>query len=201
MTLQSTLSLAKQNLQNTLATAESFWAFCGIDDDYVADDLDPNPTPEEILVVKIAAAAERIYLDGLPRPKDAENNPTDNYTKEEFATYHPCVVIFTAEENGLTINVDGGENQASGSLKARFYAIIAEEYNMFGGEPTAEAKSAFEDSVGLIMNELHDMSLLQLGYLSCRRIALSWLKWGDPRQTPIDGCRMGAELLIDWSGM
>ena len=186
MTLQSTLSLAKENFRLTLAAAESVQSFCGVTQGGQGG--------------RVEETLERIYLDGLPRPADVEGNPTDTYTKEEFAAYHPCVVIFTDEENGLTIDVAGGENQAGGSLKARFYAIIAEE-DTLGGEPTAEAKSAFEESIGLIMNELHDLSLLNLGWLNCRRIALSWLKWGDPRQTPIDGCRMGAELSIDWSGM
>jgi hypothetical protein len=186
MTLQSTLSLAKENFRQTLAGAASFWSFCG-----VADMMEPAP-PEQ----KTDAAIQHIYLEGLPRPADG----ADSYAKNEFAAYHPCAVIFTNEENGLSLDVYSAEHQATGALKARFYAIVPPQ-DVSENEPTADAKAAFEDSIGLIINELHDLALEGQAALAMTKISLARGPfWYDPKETPVSGCRMGAELSIEWCG-
>jgi len=131
----------------------------------------------------------------MPRPAG------DSYTLEEFAAYHPCAVIFTAEENGYSKEVWSDANIASGALKLRLYAIRPVE-DVSGGEPDADAAAAFEDSVGLILDELYTLAVAGQSSLVFNKIdVVHGPFWYDPRETPIIGCRQGVELSISWSGM
>ena len=199
MPYYSTLSLAKENFRQMLAKAESFWDFCGITDESVTP-TGGHPSPSELITLKIAAALEHIFIDGLPRPQDAFGNPIDAYDPTTFTAYHPCAIVFTADQNGLTLEVFEHGEQATGHLKLRLYDLLSAA-DTFGDEPTATAKNGFEESVGLVMDELRSMAL-QIGYMVFHKLALeSGPEWFDPREAKVSGCRIRANLAIEWSGI
>ncbi len=172
------LNLAKEHLRTMLAAVTAFQTLVDADD--------------------AIEAAESIHYDGLPRPAGPENT----YLEEEFESYHPCAILFTAPAGGFR-KVVYNDTQASGKLIIRIYKM-ADAEEVVDGEPTAAEKTEFEDELGGIIDGLFDLALApQVGHLALGEISLvEGPYWYAPKQGTLEyGVRFGADLEVTWLGM
>lgn len=142
-----------------------------------------------------AAALLKIHHEGLPPPAD---NAAE-HTRAELVGYRPYIVVFTGEDNGLTLSHDAGgpafEYAESGRLTVRLYQNCPDGH---GSEPSSDANLQFKNSVGLIIDGLAAKSG-GAGYLAIERLTLSdGPYWGHPDLAPSQGIWQGADLAIEW---
>lgn len=170
------ISLSQQHLRESLAACAAWRELCGSAD---------NPASP-------AAALERTYLHGLPKPANGES-----YERQELQAYRPYAIVSTMQQDGLrwTREASGGSFGASGRMYLR---IERESPDRQGDEPTADAMVTWTNIVGRIGDELCGLAD-QAGYLACGEIVpvdITYCPHPDLIET--EGFWQSAEFLITW---
>jgi len=126
------LSLAKEAMRQTLADCPTWQALC-------------EPYGGTVI--------ERVYLDGLPPPKDIDAG----YTKSEWLDLRPFAVVWT-RGFGLTQEAEPGWSPSEyGSLGLRLWRSV-DDYGVVDSEPSGDADTEWSNIVGGILSELSERS-------------------------------------------
>ena len=166
------ISLAQEHLRQTLAHSASWQAECNCAGD-------------------AAAAAERIYPNGLPKPENGET-----HTKQELQSYRPYAIVYTAEKDGFRKTADAGGTHfyynPSGQLMVR---INREAPEAAGDEPTADANNTFLNLLGKILDEMCDLAGTA-GKLAIQSLSLDCYGWAEPNVIETQGLWQEADLTV-----
>jgi hypothetical protein len=128
---QGPLSAAQQNLRSLLADCEQFRLWTG--------------QPSQDL------ALGRIFVEGLPPPADDR----ESHAREELDGLRPNVIVSMARERGFLRVRDGfGAWKDSGRLLLQFEQALPAEL----ADDRAEADRRFENTIGLILDEMCRLS-------------------------------------------
>ena len=143
------IALAQEYLRLTVAACPTFQSWTGAPD--------------------AASAANRLYHEALPPPRDTE---AAEHTRSELETYRPFGLIWTAEQKGLVLAADAFgpaeyNFQASGELRMLLEQDVPEE---IASDP-AEIDLRFKNVVGKIMAEMCALAG-RPGYLALRRLEI-----------------------------
>lgn len=142
-----------------------------------------------------AAALLRIHHEGLPAPAGG----ADEHTAAELVAHRPYIILWTDEERGYTLTLDGAgghdEFSDSGRLKLR---LVQNAPDTVGDEPTSEANHTWRQTIGQILDDLCDLSGLA-GYLSFRGISVEYGPfWSHPKVAATQGVWQAVEIAITW---
>ncbi len=176
------ISLAQENLRQTLSNVSAWQALCGAPD----DPLDQ------------AAALAKIYHEGLPKP--ADDKPV--HSREELIALRPYAVVFLPEGSGFRriqdAISDSFEFQSMGAMRLRLYRNCPES---FDSEPSGEANLDWKNVIGNIIDGLCALAG-QADYLAFDQIGIvAGPYWGHPQDVPTLGVWQGVELELTWRGL
>ena len=140
-----------------------------------------------------AAALAKIHYEGLPPPAD---NAAD-YTAAALTAYRPYAVVWTDEENGFWKNKEAsGFFRAGGRLILKFEQDVPEA---IAADP-AEIDLRFKNTIGQIIDDLCNLTLVGVGYLCFERITVDIGPYRThPDDVPSQGDWQAIEIGVDWS--
>lgn len=167
------ITLAEEDLRNTLAAAVAFREFVAVEDE--------------------EAALARIYVDALPPP----TNNRDVYSADELAALRPYALVWTDPDDGFTRQQSAGgyafHFRDTGRLHVEFVADVAEA----DLEDAATAQRKFKNALGEILDNLAELAG-QPGYLTATGFKLMGPVEIHPDTETGEGPGHWGKLIIDW---
>lgn len=170
---EGSITLAEQDLANTLADCHAFQAWAG--------------------VASQAAALERIYFDGLPAP----DNGRETYTADELAALRPYAVIWTDEEEGFRRKQVAAGAGFYFEDSGRLHLELVQEIAAADQADLSASDRKFKNALGLILDELAELAG-QGGYLTATSFATKGPLRPHPDSEDGEGPWQWAKLVIDW---
>jgi hypothetical protein len=170
---QGPITLAEQDLANTLADCHAFQEWLGV------------ATREEALA--------RIYFDGLPKP----SNGRESYTAKELKTLRPYACIWTDDDAGFRRTLASAGTAYGFRDNGRLHLEFVQEVAAANVDDLDEADRQFKISLGLIVDDLSELAG-QPGYLIVAGLQLKGPLRPHPDAEEGEGPWQWAKLIIDW---
>ncbi len=170
---QGAITLAEQDLANTLADCHAFQEWLG--------------------VASAEDALARVYFDGLPPPGEGR----ESYSADELAELRPYAVIWTDEDAGFRRSLDSSGVAFGFSDSGRLHVELVQEVAVADQADLSTADRRFKIALGSILDGLAELAG-QPGYLTATHFQTKGPLRPHPDSEDGEGPWQWAKIVVDW---